>query len=137
MVVIDGTDAVLGRLCVAVSKEAKKLKDDETIDVINVEKVIITGNPKKIEAFYKQRIDKGERYHGPFFPRRPDGIFRRALRGMIAYKRKSGRDMFSKIKIHNGVPKGVKTDDVKKMGVKEVRCKYITLEKLSQKVGGI
>ncbi len=137
MVVIDGTDAVLGRLAVQVVKELKKLEKEEILEIVNVEKVIITGDPKKIEELYKQRIDRGERYHGPFFPKRPDGIFRRALRGMIAYKRKSGRLMMSKVKVHNGVPKSVKTDDMKKMGHKDIKCKYITLEKLSEKLGGI
>ena len=134
MVVIDGKSAVMGRLAVAISKELKK---GEKVDVVNAEKIIITGDPVKIVEFYKARTDRGERYHGPFFPKRPNSIFLRAVRGMLAYKKKSGREMVHNLKIYNGVPKSLENEEAKKMGVKEIKCKYITLEKLSEKLGGI
>ena len=134
MVVIDASDAVMGRLAVEVIKELKK---GETVHVINLEKAVITGNPDSIVDFYKTRVDKGERYHGPFFPKRPDGIFKRALRGMVAYKRKSGREMMAHLKVHSGIPRNVKTEGAKKLGLKEIRCKYITLSDLSKRLGGI
>ena len=134
MVVFDGKNAVLGRLAVAIAKELKK---GENVDIINVEKVIITGNPDSIEKFYKAKLDRGERYHGPFFPKKPDGIFLRAVKGMVPFNRKSGREMLHKLKVHNGIPKNLENEETKQMGVKEIKCTCITLEKLSKKLGGI
>lgn len=134
MVVVDATDAVVGRLAVAVVKELKK---GEKVQVVNLEKAIITGTPDQIIEFYKTRVDKGERYHGPFFPKRPDGIFKRALRGMVAYKRKSGREMMANLRVYSSTPKTINMDDAKKLGVKVIRSKYITLGELSKRLGGI
>ena len=67
MTVIDAKDLVLGRLATAVAKRALL---GESIDIVNCEKAIITGNKKTILKRYQQRRDRGIPTKGPFFPRR-------------------------------------------------------------------
>ncbi|MFH1420852.1 MAG: 50S ribosomal protein L13 [Candidatus Aenigmatarchaeota archaeon] len=131
--IVDGTNAVLGRLAVGVVKE---LKTGEAVDIINAEKIIITGDPKSTTNFYFQRRRKGSRFHGPFFPKTSNGIVLRAVRGMIDYKSKKGKELISRLKVHLGVPKEFEGKPVTTLGKKEVKCKYITIGKLSKSLGG-
>jgi large subunit ribosomal protein L13 len=66
--IVDGTGLVLGRLAAFV---AKQLLLGEKVDIINSEKVIITGSKQDILSKYKQRRDRGTPSRGPFFPREP------------------------------------------------------------------
>jgi large subunit ribosomal protein L13 len=95
MKVYDATGKVLGRLASVVAKEAIK---GETVHVINCEKAIIVGNPEFMKSKYKQRIDRGDPHHGPFFPRTPTGIVKRAIRGMIDYKKPLGKRGYDEIR---------------------------------------
>jgi len=103
--IIDGEGLVLGRLASTVSK---KLLDGDEITIINAEKIIISGNRDWIYAKYKQRVDRASisnpRDLGPKYPRRPDDIFRRTVRGMIPYKQPKGRTAFKNLKVCVGVP---------------------------------
>ena len=51
MKIIDGTNAILGRLA---SYTAKELLKGEEIIIVNCEKIIITGNKKNIEENFKR-----------------------------------------------------------------------------------
>ena len=89
--IIDGEGLVLGRLA---SKVSKILLAGESVDILNAEKIIISGNRDWAYYKYKQRIDRASisnpRDMGPKYPRRPDDIFRRTVRGMIPYKQPKG-----------------------------------------------
>ena len=47
---------------------------------------------------------------GPKFPRRPDAIIRRIIRGMLPYKKDKGVQAFKRINVEVGVPDGVSID---------------------------
>ncbi len=135
MKVYDATGKVLGRLASVVAKQAIK---GETVHVINCEKAIIVGNPEFTKNKYKQRIDRGDPHHGPFFPRTPTGIVKRAIRGMIDYKKPLGKKAFKRVKVWVGVPeslKNVKVEDVNIKDATQVRSKYITVGDLSVALG--
>lgn len=104
--IIDGEGLVLGRLA---SKVSKKLLEGETITVLNADKIVISGTKEWAYARYKQRIDRASisnpRRMGPKYPRRPDDIFRRTVRGMLPYKKTKGREAFKSLKVYVGVPK--------------------------------
>ena len=55
-----------------------------------------------------QRVDRASisnpRDLGPKYPRRPDDIFRRTVRGMLPYKKSKGRVAFKGLKAYVGVP---------------------------------
>ena len=80
--IIDGEGLVLGRLA---SKVSKKLLQGEDITVLNADKILISGTKDFTYARYKQRIDRASisnpRDMGPKYPRRPDDILKRKVRG--------------------------------------------------------
>ncbi|MCX8179446.1 MAG: 50S ribosomal protein L13 [Candidatus Aenigmarchaeota archaeon] len=135
MKVYDATGKVLGRLVSVVAKQAIK---GEYVHVINCEKAIITGDPVFTKRKYKQRIDRGDPKHGPFFPKTPIGIVKRAIRGMINYKKPLGKKAFKRIKVWIGVPdmlKNAKIENDNVKNVENVKTKYITVGDLSVALG--
>ncbi|MEM5883109.1 MAG: 50S ribosomal protein L13, partial [Candidatus Aenigmatarchaeota archaeon] len=89
--IIDAENQILGRVA---SKIAKKLLEGEKIIVVNCEKAVISGNPRYTIKKYLEKIERGDPKHGPFFPKTPDGIFRRTVRGMLCWDRAKGRKAF-------------------------------------------
>jgi large subunit ribosomal protein L13 len=135
MKVYDATGKVLGRLATVVAKQAIK---GEHVHVINCEKAIIVGSPEFIKSKYKQRIDRGDPHHGPFFPKTPTGIVKRAIRGMIDYKKPLGKKALKRVKVWVGLPenlKNVKVEDVNIKDVNQIKSKYITIGDLSVALG--
>ncbi|MFH8080589.1 MAG: 50S ribosomal protein L13 [Candidatus Aenigmatarchaeota archaeon] len=135
MKVYDATGKVLGRLASHVAKEAIR---GETIHIINCEKAILVGNPTFIKEKYLNRIKRGDPNHGPFFPRTPLGIVKRAIRGMIKYKKTLGKKAFKRIKVWVGVPDMLKNVPVEKDNIKNIdmiKTKYITVGELSISLG--
>jgi large subunit ribosomal protein L13 len=136
--IIDGEGLVLGRLASIVSK---KLLDGEPITILNAEKIIISGTKEWAYAKYKQRIDRASisnpRRMGPKYPRRPDDIFRRTVRGMLPYKQAKGRDAYKSLKVYLGVPQefeGQEMVQVEEAAPRNI-AKSVELGKLSQLLG--
>lgn len=135
-VYIDGTRHVLGRLASYVAKLALEGKD---IVILNSENVVITGSRDFVINNYKERITtiKG-RHKGPFWPRRPDNIVRRAIKRMLPYKKARGKEAFKRIKTYIGIPKefeNVKLETIPKAMLHEKEVKFITIGELSKQVG--
>ena len=105
MIIINGEGHILGRLASVVSKN---LLNGEEVVVLNAEKIMLTGNKDWAYAKYKQRVDRASisnpRDLGPKYPRRPDDIFRRTVRGMLPFKKSKGRTAFKGLKAFVGVP---------------------------------
>ena len=103
--IIDGEGLIMGRLASTVSK---MLLNGEKITILNAEKILISGTKEWAYARYKQRVDRASisnpRKMGPKYPRRPDDIFRRTVRGMIPYRKTSGREAFKGLKVFVGIP---------------------------------
>ena len=105
MMIIDGEGCVLGRLA---SITSKNLLEGEEVVILNAEKIMLTGNKDWAYAKYKQRVDRASisnpRDLGPKYPRRPDDIFRRTVRGMLPFKKSKGKTAFKGLKAFVGVP---------------------------------
>ena len=101
MTVINAEDCVAGRLA---SFVAKRLLNGEEIVIVNAERAIINGNPKAIEKLFREKIERGDPYHGPFYPKRSDTILRRMVRGMLPYKKPTGRNAYKRLKVYRSVP---------------------------------
>jgi ribosomal protein uL13 len=101
MIIINGENKILGRLGTFV---AKKLILGEEVAILNSEKVVIVGEKVKILNKYKHRRNLGRASMPPFYPRRPDLLLKRCLRGMVPRKKSSGRDAFSRLKCYIGIP---------------------------------
>jgi large subunit ribosomal protein L13 len=136
--IIDGEGLILGRLASIVSK---KLLDGEEITILNAEKIIISGTKDWAYARYKQRIDRASisnpRRMGPKYPRRPDDIFRRTVRGMLPYKQAKGRDAYKSLKVYLGVPQNFEGQELMQPeeAVPRNVAKSVELGKISQLLG--
>ena len=136
--IVDGEGLVLGRLASTVSK---KLLSGERVTVVNAEKIIISGNKDWAYAKYKQRLDRASisnpRRMGPKYPRRPDDIFRRTVRGMIPYKQPKGRVALKGLRVHVGVPMEFADEEIGQLDEAQPKniTKSIELGKLSQLLG--
>ncbi|WP_066417404.1 50S ribosomal protein L13 [Halorubrum aethiopicum] len=99
-VVVDARDCILGRVS---SKVAQRVLDGETVAVVNAEHAVITGNEEATMETYHTRANLGSD-SGPYYPKRPDRIFKRAIRGMLPYKSEDGREAFSNVRVYVGNP---------------------------------
>ncbi len=126
--IIDGTNAVLGRLA---SATAKRLLAGEEVKIVNSEKVIITGNPTQITKHYLRFKAIGSPQHGPFYPRRPDMLVKRTVRGMLP-KTKKGRNALKKLRIEISNPDNDKGEQV---ATKRIKTGYITIGTLARQLG--
>ena len=104
MIVIDGKNAILGRLAAHVAKEALK---GEEFAIVNCEQIIITGNRKDIQEYLESKRKRvGTTQKGPKVSRTSEKIVKRTIRGMLPnYRTGRGRDAFKRIKCYVGVPK--------------------------------
>lgn len=122
MIVIDGSGLVLGRLATNV---AKRLLNGEKVEIINAEKVVMTGRKEFILKKIKGRLDltaKGNPYKGPKYSALPNSVVRRAVRGMLfCRKRQTARDAYRNLKAHIGIPEELK--DAKAETVENARSK--------------
>jgi large subunit ribosomal protein L13 len=131
--IIDANGATLGRLS---TNTAKRLLNGEEIAVINSEKAIISGKKFAIKKRYKEKREVGTYRKGPFFPRMPDQIVKRTIRGMIPYQTPHGRTAFKKLKCYVGIP--TEFEGKKFITIKEAEKKpvdFITIEELSRFLG--
>ncbi len=137
MAVIDATNHVLGRLASIVAERALK---GERIDIINSEKAVIIGHEDAIVEKWKKRLElqaKGNPEKGPKYPRRPERILRRAIRGMLPMESERGRKAFKRIRTYIGVPeefKDIKAETIK-IAMYNGKEDAISLEELSKKLG--
>jgi len=131
MEVINIEGEVMGR---AASVVAKLLVIGESITIVNSEKCIISGKPNATINKYKKRIEIGDPLHGPYYPKNPNMMFRRAVRGMLP-KNAKGREALRKLRVHNDNP--LKDEGKKVVNTKRnLKSRYMTLKKLSISIGG-
>lgn len=134
--IIDGTNMILGRLA---TFAARKALEGEKVVIVNAEKVIISGKKSNIMAQYEEKVDRGNRLKGPYFPRQPDRLVRRTIRGMLPYKQERGRLAFKRIMCYMGVPNQFKDQAVEKVDQAEFsRLKtvnFMRIERISELVG--
>ena len=99
--VVDASGLVLGR---AASLIAKRLLNGESIVVVNAEKSVVTGDRRMVLDHYTAARARGSVRSGPHFPRLPDRIFRRTVRGMLPHLKSRGKVAFDRLEVFIGVP---------------------------------
>jgi large subunit ribosomal protein L13 len=135
MIIYDAENQILGRLCSIV---AKQLLNGEKISVVNAEKSVVAGNPRYTLEKYLRKIKRGGPFHGPFFPKQPDRIFRRTVRGMLPWDRAKGRKAYKNLKVFIGLPEefvNKKLERLEAADAKRLKCRYINLSELSIALG--
>ena len=99
-VVVDARDCILGRVA---SQVAQRALEGERVAVVNAEDAVITGDKNDVFETYRTRAQLGSD-RGPYYPKRPDMIFKRAVRGMVPYKKQRGREAFENVRVYVGNP---------------------------------
>ncbi|MDY6958014.1 MAG: 50S ribosomal protein L13 [Halobacteriota archaeon] len=134
--IIDAEGLILGRLSSVV---AKRLLEGEEITIINAEKAVVSGSKVAVFKEYKQMRDKGSTEKGPYYPRMPDQILKRTVRGMLPFKRLRGREAYARLRVYIGVPDEFKDQPSEKIENADMNrlgtVKYIRLDELSTRLG--
>ena len=128
---IDASGSVAGRVASYVAKQALLGK---TVAVVNCKRAVITGNRNTTIREYREiRHKGGASLKGPFYPKHPDRIVKRMIRGMLRYTKGRGETAFDKIRCFNSVPAEYKNTKLISV-VKQLNTKTITLVDLGKEM---
>ena len=118
MKVIDGKGIAMGRMASYAAKEALK---GEELKIVNCNEIIITGNKERIKSdLIIKRSRVGSSQKGPKYPRSPERILKRVIRGMLPEHRWGrGRIAMKKIICYNGIPKELEKEKLISLDIKE------------------
>jgi len=133
--VIDATGLILGRMASVV---AKRLLMGERIAIVNAEKAVISGRRTTVIKRYKDRLQIGHYRKGPYWPRRPDRIVWRTIRGMLPRYKEKGKQALKRLKVFIGVPEelaGVQAQTIPEASASKLKCPYITVGELAKEIG--
>jgi large subunit ribosomal protein L13 len=131
-VVVDARDCILGRVA---SEVAQKALNGQRVAVVNAENTVITGNPESTMETYRKRANIGSD-SGPYYPKRPDKIFKRAIRGMLPYKEDHGREAFENVRVYLGNPYDEDGEVLAGTSLDRLsNIKFISLGEISEKLG--
>ena len=134
MAFIDASGQVMGRLCSVI---AKRLLGGEEVVVVNAEKALITGSREDILEEFRWRRRVGSQRKGPYYPRTPEMILKRAVRGMLPRKKTKGKDALKKLRVYVSVPdeyvkkKLEKVEEASSEGIGS----FVTLDEISKHLG--
>lgn len=130
MKVINGENAVLGRLASYAAKESLK---GEEIVIVNSEKVIITGNKENITKNYTIKRGKvGKSQKGPKHSILSERVVKRTIQGMVPnYRSGRGKEALKRIRCYKGIPKEFEKVKMISAG-KEKGNKFIRVEDISK-----
>lgn len=112
--VFNADGLIMGRLASTVAdlllKAARDDRDDKVI-IINSEKAIVSGRPRSVLNTYQAKYKLNHPRKGPFFPRMPDMIMKRTVRGMLPYQKKSsGRRALRNLRVEIGCPSHLESE---------------------------
>ena len=133
-IIIDATNCIAGRLATRVAKE---VLNGNRVHVVNVEKAVMSGNPVYTIQHFREKVQRGDPYHGAFYPRPPDRVFRRIVRGMLPHHRPRGKAALHRLHVHISTPPELVNKPMKRYAEAENRLehKYVTLGLLSERLG--
>jgi len=133
--VIDVSGLILGR---AASVIAQRLLKGEHIVIVNAERSVVTGNRANVLSFYTANRARGSVRSGPHFPRYPDRIFRRTVRGMLPHLKTRGKEALDRLDVYIGVPANLTGAPRQSIDVAKARPSLrppLTLEEITRLLG--
>ena len=134
MKIIDASECVMGRLA---SSVAKSLLNGEEVHIINAENAVISGSKEMVFGEYISKRNLNHPRKGPYYPRMPHMMLKRAVRGMIPYQKPKGREAFKRLKVDVGTPLALqkeKAETIEKAKIND-STKYIRLGDVSKNLG--
>jgi large subunit ribosomal protein L13 len=134
--IIDASDAIIGRLATVVAKRAML---GESINIVNCEKAVIRGAKKYIIQKNLKRRKLGQPKKGPYFLRKPNFFMRRVIRGMLPYKTARGKEAFSRIRCYTGFPLQFSKEKIEIIkdasNLNRLNTKYVSLGEVCEIIG--
>lgn len=135
--IIDATDLIMGRLATVVAKKALL---GEEIDIVNCEKAAVTGSRKEVLDEFKRRRERGIPLKGPYYPKQSDRIVRRAIRGMLPYKKHKGSEAFKRVMCYIGVPEKLQGKEMQTIEAANIdklpNVRYVHVGAIAKELGG-
>lgn len=134
--IIDASNLIVGRLSTHVAKRLLSEKELE-IAIINAENAIISGNRRRVINDYLRKRELNHPRKGPHFPKLPDRILKRTIRGMLPYQQYKGREALKRVKVYIGTPlelKGKKARTVESAKNKGLES-FVPLKEISKVLG--
>lgn len=98
--VVDGEMCILGRVASHVAEQAKS---GTKIAVVNAEGLVVTGSQDEVLDNYRKKVEVGSD-SGPRYPKVPDRLVKRTIRGMLAMNKTRGRESFGRIRVYIDTP---------------------------------
>ena len=131
-VVIDARDCILGRVA---SNVAEMALDGERVAVVNAEGAVVTGSEEDAVGTFRERTELGSD-RGPAYPKRPDGILKRSVRGMLPYKRERGRQAFENVRVYVGNPVDEDPEVLEETSLDRLsNIRFVHLGEVSEQIG--
>ena len=133
--VIDGDGLILGRLA---STVAKRLLAGEAIDIVNSERIVVSGKRKMVIEREKEFLNVGGFGKGPIHHRQPHRMVRRTIRGMLPHRKSHGRDAFRRLRVHIGVPREL--ESAEKERIPEIHSsnlsrRFVSVGEIAESIG--
>ncbi len=130
--VVDARDCILGRVA---SQVADAALSGQRVAVVNAESAVITGSEEDVMSVYRKRTEVGAE-NGPYYPKRPDGILKRSIRGMIPYKTTRGREAFENVRVYVGNPHDAEAEVLAGTSLDRLsNIKFVQLGEVSENLG--
>ncbi|MFB6360593.1 MAG: 50S ribosomal protein L13 [Halobacteriales archaeon] len=122
---------MLGRVA---SQVAEHALDGESVAVVNTEQLVITGDERDVVQKYRKRTELGSD-RGPNYPKRPDGIMKRTIRGMLPHRTNRGREAFENVRTYVGNPyeEAEQLEDTSLDRLSNIR--FVQLGEVSEQIG--
>jgi len=114
-IVIDASDAVLGRVASYAAKQS------------------LLGKRIIINEYNIARRRGGRSLNGPHFPKNSERIMKRTVRGMLSYTQQRGLDALKRIICYCNIPKEYESSNKISLA-KEVKAKTMPLQDLSRQI---
>ncbi|WP_246983056.1 50S ribosomal protein L13 [Halorientalis marina] len=130
--VVDARDCIMGRVA---SEVAERALDGDSVAVVNAEQAVITGRREDVLDTYRTRRELGSD-RGPAYPKQPDRIMKRSIRGMLPYKKPRGREAFENVRVYIGNPIDEDGEVLEGTSLDRLsNIKFVQLGEISEKLG--
>lgn len=139
LLVIDASNLILGRMASVV---AKKLLEGYKVVIVNAEKAVVSGEPKRVILSYQLLLGvktlRNPYKWGVRRPRTPDRIVRSAIRGMLPKNSPKGTRALKNLRVFIGVPEEYVNKErttIPEAGISKLKGKYITVGEIAKHMG--
>jgi len=133
--VIDGDGLILGRMA---SHVARRLMAGETIEIVNAEKIVVSGNPRMVVNKEIEFLGVGGHEKGPVHYRQPHRIVRKTIRGMLPYRKETGKKAFGRLRVHIGVPEELaeaERQSIPEIHKSTLNRRFVTVGEIAEAIG--